>query len=74
MIILVTGAYGQLGSELKVLAEQSSEHQFLFTDSDTLDISDENQVSRFFEKEKPQFVINCAAYTAVDKAETEMET
>ncbi|MFW6259444.1 MAG: dTDP-4-dehydrorhamnose reductase [Tangfeifania sp.] len=74
MIILVTGAYGQLGSELKELAKEISDHQFLFTDSDTLDISDENQVSRFFEKEKPQFVINCAAYTAVDKAETEMET
>jgi dTDP-4-dehydrorhamnose reductase len=73
MKILVTGAYGQLGSELKVLSERSSEHQFLFTDADTLDITDENQVSRFFEKEKPEMVINCAAYTAVDKAETEID-
>jgi len=73
MKILVTGAYGQLGNELKVLSEQFSEYQFLFTDADTLDIADENQIRNFFEKEKPEFVINCAAYTAVDKAETEIE-
>jgi len=73
MKILVTGAYGQLGSELKELADDISGHQFLFTDADTLNIADEKQVRDFFEKEKPEFVINCAAYTAVDKAETEME-
>jgi dTDP-4-dehydrorhamnose reductase len=73
MKILVTGAYGQLGNELKVLSDQYSEHQFLFTDSDTLDIADENQVQDYFEKEKPQFLINCAAYTAVDKAEVETD-
>ncbi len=73
MKILVTGAYGQLGSELKDVAKGISGHRFLFTDADTLDIADENQVSRFFENERPEFVINCAAYTAVDRAETEME-
>lgn len=73
MKILVTGAYGQLGSELKVLSDQYSEHRYLFTDADTLDITDENQVGDFFEKEKPEFVINCAAYTAVDKAEVETD-
>lgn len=73
MKILVTGAYGQLGNELKVLAEKDSDHQFLFTDADTLDITDKNQVRQFFEKEKPEFVVNCAAYTAVDKAEVETD-
>lgn len=73
MKILVTGAYGQLGNELKVLSEQFSEHQFVFTDADSLDITEENQVRNFFEKEKPEFAINCAAYTAVDKAETEIK-
>jgi len=74
MKILVTGAYGQLGSELKELAENIAAHHFLFSDSDTLDIADESQVMDFFDKENPEFVINCAAYTAVDKAETEMQT
>jgi dTDP-4-dehydrorhamnose reductase len=74
MKILVTGAYGQLGNEIKILSKKYSEFRFVFTDVDTLDITDENQVRRFFEKEKPEFVINCAAYTAVDKAESEMET
>jgi len=73
MKILVTGAYGQLGNEIKVLSEKYTDFRFIFTDVDTLDIADENQVSRFFEKEKPEMVVNCAAYTAVDKAETEME-
>jgi dTDP-4-dehydrorhamnose reductase len=73
MKILVTGAYGQLGNELKVLSYQYSEHQFLFTDADTLDITNENQVRDYFEKEKPEFLINCAAFTAVDRAETEIE-
>lgn len=73
MKILVTGAYGQLGNELKVLSDQYSEHQFLFTDSDSLDITDENQIRDYFEKEKPEFLINCAAFTAVDRAETEIE-
>ena len=73
MKILVTGAYGQLGSELKELAKEISDQQFWFTDSDTLDIAEENQVKYFFDKEKPEFVINCAAYTAVDKAEVEID-
>ncbi len=71
MKILVTGAYGQLGSELKVLSERVSNHQFIFTDIDSLDITDENQVAHFFAAQQPGFVLNCAAYTAVDKAETD---
>jgi len=71
MKILVTGAYGQLGSEIKELELQFPDYDFIFTDVDSLDITSEIAVETFFDKNKPDFVINCAAYTAVDKAETE---
>jgi len=74
MRILVTGAYGQLGNEIKELINQYPEWIFLFTDVDTLDISGENEVKNYFDRNKPDFVINCAAYTAVDKAEEDVET
>ncbi|MGM0620397.1 MAG: dTDP-4-dehydrorhamnose reductase [Bacteroidota bacterium] len=73
MKILVTGAYGQLGNEIKVFSEKYPDFRFIFTDVDSLDITNENHVREFFEKEKPEMVVNCAAFTAVDKAETEME-
>lgn len=73
MNILVTGAYGQLGSEIKVLAENYPQFIFLFTDVDSLDITEENAVQRYFTENKVEAVINCAAYTAVDKAETDQE-
>jgi dTDP-4-dehydrorhamnose reductase len=73
MKILITGAYGQLGSELKELEMQFPEYDFLFTDIDSLDITSEEAVEVFFEKNSPEYVVNCAAYTAVDKAETEVE-
>ena len=69
MIILVTGCNGQLGTELRKLA--SSEHQWLFTDIDTLDICNKTAVERCFEANQIEVCINCAAYTAVDKAEDE---
>ena len=71
--ILVTGAYGQLGSELKVLATETGMPDFLFTDFDTLDVTRKDQVNRFLDEHRPDFVINCAAFTAVDKAEQEKE-
>lgn len=71
--ILVTGALGQLGNELKDLSVEHPEYEFLFTDLPELDISDANAVSDFFSLHKPEAVINCAAFTAVDKAETERE-
>lgn len=74
MKILVTGAYGQLGSEIKELAGNYPGWQFLFTDADTLDIANEPAVEAFFAENQPAVVINCAAYTAVDKAETDWET
>ena len=73
MKILITGAYGQLGNEIKLLSAKFSDWQFLFTDADSLDISDEISVSDYFHQYKPDFIINCAAYTAVDKAESDIE-
>jgi len=71
MKILITGAKGQLGSELKLLSEEYPEFAFTFTDIEELDITNMVAVSEFFEKSNPDVVINCAAYTAVDKAEQE---
>lgn len=68
--ILVSGKKGQLGSELKDIASKDN-YQFIFTDRDDLDITNENILKEAFEKYKPAFFINCAAYTAVDKAETD---
>lgn len=69
MTILVTGSNGQLGSELRDLAPGFPDARFIFTDVAELDITDPDQVTRFFDRERPDVVINCAAYTAVDKAE-----
>ncbi len=74
MKILITGANGQLGSEIKVLTKKYPDWQFYFTDVDVLDITDENAVKVYFKQNQPDFVINCAAYTAVDKAESDIET
>lgn len=71
--ILVTGSKGQLGSELRELAPGFPGFRFLFTDIEELDITDSGQVANLFAIEKPGVVINCAAYTAVDKAEDEEE-
>lgn len=70
--ILVTGSNGQLGSELRILSEKYS-FAFTFTDVDELDLLDEAQIKNFFSKNSFDYIINCAAYTAVDKAEEERE-
>ena len=72
--VLVTGASGQLGNELKKFSEQVSlPFRFLFTDVDTLDITNLDQVDAFVAHHAVQYIINCAGYTAVDKAEAEPE-
>ena len=71
MKILITGAKGQLGNELRLLGTNYPDYELIFTDVDELDISDMQAVSAFFEKLQPDVVVNCAAYTAVDKAEKE---
>lgn len=73
MVVLVTGASGQLGQSLQFIASQYSEMQFIFASSQDLDISNEGIVISFFENNKIDFCINTAAYTAVDKAESESE-
>jgi dTDP-4-dehydrorhamnose reductase len=69
--IIVIGSYGQLGSELKELAAQYKNYQFFFYDKEHLDIVKKEDVDRTIEEIKPDFLVNCAAYTAVDKAETD---
>jgi dTDP-4-dehydrorhamnose reductase len=71
--VLITGAQGQVGNEFRFLSFTHPQFKFMFTDVDALDITKLNQVYRFFEKHQPQFVVNCAAYTAVDKAETDVK-
>jgi dTDP-4-dehydrorhamnose reductase len=71
MNILVTGAKGQLGSELKKLHHSLEKYHFFFADFEELDITDEEVVRDFFRYNKISHCINCAAYTAVDKAENE---
>lgn len=70
--ILVTGANGQLGKELQELAPWFHYH-FLFAGRDELPLEDFDGLRRFFLENKPDYCINCAAYTAVDKAESERE-
>tara|TARA_B100000767_G_C19766755_1_gene537930 strand:- start:2589 stop:3452 length:864 start_codon:yes stop_codon:yes gene_type:complete len=71
--ILVTGGNGQLGSELKEIAPNYQDYNFLFTDVKDLDITNHTTVAAFIESNNITVIINCAAYTAVDKAESEPE-
>jgi dTDP-4-dehydrorhamnose reductase len=71
MKILVTGSNGQLGNEIRELSSDFPNLNFLYTDIEELDITSEIEVNKFFEVNKPDAIINCAAYTAVDKAESD---
>lgn len=70
--ILVTGANGQLGSEIKYLSKFHNIN-FTFTDIEELDITSMDEIEGFFSSQEFGYIINCAAYTAVDKAEEEKE-
>lgn len=72
--ILITGSNGQLGSELKEISVQFPGFDFTYTDIAELDITNPDTVSSFVSYLKPQYLVNCAAYTAVDKAETDVST
>jgi dTDP-4-dehydrorhamnose reductase len=72
-VILITGANGQLGSELKSVSKSYYGYDFIFTDIEELDLTDPGQVSLFIKKNEPDWIVNCAAYNLVDKAETENE-
>jgi dTDP-4-dehydrorhamnose reductase len=69
--ILVTGANGQLGQCFQALSNSFPEYHFLFADRNVLQITDANIIDIFFVENKIDICVNCAAYTAVDKAETE---
>lgn len=69
MNILITGANGQLGNEMRVLSRENPPHTCFFTDVQELDICDERAVRAFVADNRIQVIVNCAAYTSVDKAE-----
>ena len=71
--ILVTGSNGQLGSEIRQLEKQYPGFAFTYTDVDELDLTDEKAINDFLENSTFDYCINCAAYTAVDKAEDDRE-
>ena len=71
--ILITGANGQLGNEMRLLAEVNKEYTYFFTDVTELDICDEEAVMNFVTAHQIDIIVNCAAYTAVDKAEDNQE-
>ena len=71
--ILVTGANGQLGNEMRLLAEEHKNFEYFFTDVAELDICDEQAVQKCIAENGIEVVVNCAAYTAVDKAEDNEE-
>lgn len=82
MTILVTGACGQLGNEMQLQALQHPQHQWLFADVVAagtrfpiaqLDITDRSAVETFVDAHSVDLIVNCAAYTAVDKAEADEE-
>ena len=71
--ILITGANGQLGNEMRVLSEENKEYTYFFTDVAELDICNGQAVMDFVKANHIQVIVNCAAYTAVDKAEENIE-
>ena len=70
-VILITGANGQLGNELKVVSKSFWGYDFIFTDIDNLDITNPQLAKDFIRTAAPDWIINCAAYNLVDKAESE---
>lgn len=71
--ILVTGATGQLGKEVQKIAKEYNQIEFFFADRKELDLNNLDAIEQQLDKFKPAVIINCAAYTAVDKAESEEE-
>ncbi len=67
--ILITGANGQLGNEMRLLSSENNQYNYFFTDVQELDICDEQAIQKFVTENQIDVIVNCAAYTAVDKAE-----
>lgn len=72
-VILITGAKGQLGSEINKVSRKYLGYDFIFTDIDTLDITDRQKTFDFLQQNRPDWIVNCAAYNLVDKAESETD-
>lgn len=73
MNILITGCNGQLGNEMQLLEKDFSKHQWFNTDVEELDITDQLAIEQFIQENQIDGIVNCAAYTAVDKAESNKE-
>ena len=73
MNILITGCNGQLGNEMQLLEKENPQHTYFNTDVAELDITDQQAIEDFVAKNEIDGIVNCAAYTAVDKAETNKE-
>ena len=71
--LLITGANGQLGNEMRVLSAEYPEYSYFFTDVEELNICNEQAVMDYVEDHQIHVIVNCAAYTAVDKAEEDVE-
>lgn len=71
--ILITGCNGQLGNEMQLQAKLYNQYNFIFTDIDELDITDSEKINKFVDDNSIDCIVNCAAYTAVDKAEDNEE-
>jgi dTDP-4-dehydrorhamnose reductase len=73
MKVLITGSKGQLGLSIKKLAPEFPDYRFIYTDVEELDITKADDIRKFISDTNPEVIINCAAYTAVDKAEEDTE-
>ena len=73
MNILITGCNGQLGNEMQMLEKCNPQHKYFNTDVAELDITDQQAIEDFVQKNEIDGIVNCAAYTAVDKAEGDKE-
>lgn len=71
--ILITGSKGQLGNEMQLAAQSYPQHKFIYTDVDELDICNKQSLADFVKHNSVNFIVNCAAYTAVDKAEDDVD-
>ena len=71
--ILITGSKGQLGNEMQQAAVRYPQFNYIYTDVDELDICDKTALNAFVKANSVDFIVNCAAYTAVDKAEDDVE-
>lgn len=71
--ILITGSRGQLGNEMQIAAKSFPDFNYIFTDIDELDICDKAALEFFIKENKVNIIVNCAAYTAVDKAEDDIQ-